>query len=77
MQVLLQSKNQLLHCAAPDAVMRLEHTVLSHQEQNDILHEYWEIQKHNSLYDFLQQSFMGEKDSGLAQVGSKEFSFLV
>ena len=70
-QVLVQSKHQLLCCATPDAVVRLEHTDLQPQEQKDLLHEYWGVQKHNSLYDFLQYSITGGKDSLLAQVGSK------
>ena len=68
LQVLLESKRQLLCCAAPDAVVRLQHTQLSDQEQQTVLKEYWDDQKHNSLFDFLQHCIMGKDDCVLSQV---------
>ena len=62
------SKRQLLCCAAPDAVVRLQHTKLSDDEQTVALEEYWDKQKHNSLHDFLEYCVMGKDNHVLAQV---------
>ena len=67
-QVLRESKYQLLHCAAPDAVVRLEHTDLPPEEKTDLLQEYWDVQRHNSLHDFIQQNVITGEHSILAQV---------
>ena len=51
-QVLNECKKVLLQCATPEALVRLPHTKLMHEE-NHLRHEYFNEQKHGSLQEYL------------------------
>ncbi|KAG2461062.1 R213A ligase, partial [Polypterus senegalus] len=52
-QVLEEAKSILLNCATPDSVVRLSCTALPNVEAEHWLREYFEVQKHSCLADFL------------------------
>ena len=68
MQVLAESKRRLLQCAAPDAVVRLEHTSLPAAERKSLQREYLKDQHHDSLAGFLQHRVVGAADASFVQV---------
>ena len=51
-QVLKECKKVLLQCATPEALVRLPHTKLM-LEENHLMHEYFNEQKHGSLQEYL------------------------
>ncbi|XP_033741837.1 E3 ubiquitin-protein ligase rnf213-alpha-like [Pecten maximus] len=67
-QVFDSAKRMLLWCATPDAVMRLNSTLLA-QEEGSLNEIYWEEQQHQSLSAYLYQKIRQEnRDSHFAQV---------
>jgi len=52
-KVLTQSKYLLLRTASPDALVRLGHTQLSEEEQQQLHKIYFDEQHHSSIEDFL------------------------
>lgn len=65
LQVLRVSKYLLLQTAAPDAIVRLEHTALA-REKRAIESIYFQNQHHTSIEDFLDHLVNGEcAESGL------------
>ena len=52
-QVLTQSKHLLLRTVSPDALVRLGHTQLSGEEQQQLHKIYFDEQHHSSIEDFL------------------------
>ena len=69
MQVLLEAKKLLLWCATPDSVVKLQKTVLLHEEQTMLQTCYFQEQKHDCLSDYLRYKLLEERSEGLfAQV---------
>ena len=69
MQVLLEAKKLLLWCATPDSVVKLQKTVLLHEEQTMLQTCYFQEQKHDCLADYLRYKLLEERSEGLfAQV---------
>ena len=59
------SKYLLLETAAPDAIVRLEHTALA-DKKREIKDIYFQQQHHSSIEDFLNHHVNGKRaDSGL------------
>ncbi|MGH0135413.1 UNVERIFIED_CONTAM: hypothetical protein FKN15_035521 [Acipenser sinensis] len=58
-EVLGLAKSLLLHCATPDAVLRLKHSDLGVQESKELRIEYFHQQHHSSLRDYLEHHLSG------------------
>ena len=53
LQVLTRTKYLLLRTASPDSLVRLSHTQLSEEEQQQLHKIYFAEQHHSSIEDFL------------------------
>jgi F0F1-type ATP synthase delta subunit len=59
----------LLWCTTPDAVARLEHSVLPEEEKVKLIHNYYENQAHDSILDYLKYMLPSKRtESLLSQV---------
>ncbi|XP_041671343.1 E3 ubiquitin-protein ligase rnf213-beta isoform X2 [Cheilinus undulatus] len=55
-EVFERAKCLLLNCATPDAVLRLKYSDLANQEKEKLKRMYFQLQRHHSLRDFLEDS---------------------
>ncbi|XP_046722736.1 E3 ubiquitin-protein ligase rnf213-alpha isoform X2 [Silurus meridionalis] len=60
-QLLDEAKLILLNCATPDAVVRLDSSVLSRVESEHLARVYFEEQKHSSIADFVVSHIQQEE----------------
>lgn len=68
LQVLSWSKHLLLRTASPDALVRLGHTHLSGEEQQQLHKIYFDEQHHASIEDFLLHHLQQGGGGSLMQV---------
>uniref|UniRef100_A0AAY5ED51 RING-type domain-containing protein n=1 Tax=Electrophorus electricus TaxID=8005 RepID=A0AAY5ED51_ELEEL len=76
-QVMDEAKFILLNCAAPDAVVRLDNTVLPRVESEHLSKVYFEFQKHSSLVDFILSDTLQEEGSYVSFTEVTTFSRLL
>ncbi len=67
-----ECKRVLLQCAVPEALVRLPQTKLRNEERN-LMHEYFDVQKHGDLLEYLTLKLVEERpdESTFLQVCSR------
>ncbi|XP_058845777.1 E3 ubiquitin-protein ligase rnf213-beta isoform X2 [Acipenser ruthenus] len=76
-EVLGLAKSLLLHCATPDAVLRLKHSDLGVQESKELRIEYFHQQHHSSLRDYLEHHLSGTETQYCRFIEVTTFSSLL
>ncbi|XP_041095708.1 E3 ubiquitin-protein ligase rnf213-beta [Polyodon spathula] len=76
-EVLGLAKSLLLHCATPDAVLRLKYSDLGVQESKELQIEYFHQQHHSSLRDYMDHHLSGSETQHYRFIEVTTFSSLL